>query len=105
RGRGGERRPTGRPSSPRARLFLALGPRAEDREALAAWRDQLVEGRDDLRAMAGESLHLTLAFLGYRPEKEIPAIARAAFAAVRELDPAVLTPREVVPLPRRGPRP
>ena len=54
--------------------------------------------------MAADSLHLTLVFLGYRPEKEIPAIARAAFAAVRELEPAILIPREVVPLPRRGPR-
>ena len=101
---GGARRPSGRPGSPRARLFLALEPRAEDREALAAWRDALVEGRDDLRPMAADSLHLTLVFLGYRPEKEIPAIARAAFAAVRELEPAILIPREVVPLPRRGPR-
>jgi RNA 2',3'-cyclic 3'-phosphodiesterase len=101
---GGERRSSGRPGSPRARLFLALEPCTEDREALAAWRDELVAGRDDLRPMAAESLHLTLAFLGYRPEKEIARIARAAFAAVRELEPAVLVPDAVVPVPRRGPR-
>jgi RNA 2',3'-cyclic 3'-phosphodiesterase len=63
-----------------------------------------VEGRNDLRSPAAETLHLTLAFLGYRPEKEIPAIARAAFGAVEELAPAVLRPAGVVPLPRRGPR-
>ena len=98
------RRASGRPGSPRARLFLALEPCAEDRTALAAWRDELVEGRDDLRPMAADSLHLTLVFLGYRPEKEIDAIAQAAFAAVEQLEPALLTPGEVIPLPRRGPR-
>jgi len=94
----------GRPGSPRARLFLALEPREEDRAELADWRDRLVAGRDDLRPSPAETLHLTLAFLGYRPEKEIPAIARAAFGAVSELAPAVLRPGPVVPLPRRGPR-
>jgi RNA 2',3'-cyclic 3'-phosphodiesterase len=99
-----ERRPSGRPGSPRARLFLALEPRDDDRAALAEWRDRLVAGRDDLRPSAAETLHLTLAFLGYRPEKEIPAIAGAAFGAVEGLPAALLRPADVVPLPRRGPR-
>ena len=94
----------GRPGSPRARLFLALEPREEDRARLADWRDRLVVGREDLRPAAAETLHLTLAFLGYRPEKEIAAIARAAFGAVEGLEPAVLRPAGVVPLPRRRPR-
>ncbi len=85
-------------------MFLALEPRDEDRVALAAWRDALVSGRDDLRPSAAQTLHLTLVFLGYRPEKEIPAIARAALDAVEELEPALLRPAGVVPLPRRGPR-
>jgi 2'-5' RNA ligase len=97
-------RGSGRPGSPRARLFLALEPREEDRTALADWRDRLVAGRDDLRPSPAETLHLTLAFLGYRPKKEIPAIAHAAFGAVGELAPATLRPLSVVPLPRRGPR-
>ena len=83
---------------------MALEPRDEDRTALAAWRDELVTGRDDLRPVAAETLHLTLAFLGYRPEREISAIAQAAFAAAKRLPPAVLTPSDVVALPRRGPR-
>jgi RNA 2',3'-cyclic 3'-phosphodiesterase len=95
---------SGRPGSPRARLFLALEPRDDDRAELAEWRDRLVAGRDDLRPSAAATLHLTLAFLGYRPEKEIPAIAEAAFGAARELEPAVLRPAGVVPAPRRGPR-
>src|SRR5207247_700002 len=83
---------TGGPGSPRARLFLALEPRDEYRAALAAWRDALVSGRDDLRPSAPQTLHLTLVFLGYRAEKEIPAIARAALDAVEELEPALLRP-------------
>jgi 2'-5' RNA ligase len=83
---------------------VALEPAEEDRAALAEWRDRLVAGHDDLRPSAAETLHLTLAFLGYRPEKEIPDIGRAVLGAVEGLPPAALRPAGVVPLPRRGPR-
>jgi 2'-5' RNA ligase len=85
-----------------ARLFVALEPCDEDRAALADWRDRLVAGRDDLRPSAAATLHLTLAFLGRRPEGEIAAIGRAALGAVEGLPPALLHTREVVPVPRRG---
>jgi RNA 2',3'-cyclic 3'-phosphodiesterase len=93
-----------RPGSPRARLFVALEPGEADRRALGAWRDAVVAGRDDLRPVAPETLHLTLAFLGYRPEKEIPAIAAAAFEPLAGVPPVELLPAAVVPVPRRGPR-
>lgn len=93
-----------RPGSPRARLFLALDPPAAARNALAAWRDELVAGRDDLRPVAPEALHVTLVFLGYRPEKEIDAIAETAFGALAGLEPAPLSPAGVRPLPPRAPR-
>jgi RNA 2',3'-cyclic 3'-phosphodiesterase len=65
--------------SPRARLFVALDLPEETREGLVAWgREALADPA--LRPVAPESLHITLAFLGHRPEKEIDAIA----AAVRE---------------------
>lgn len=65
--------------SPRARLFVALDLPDELREGIAAWaREALADPA--LRPVAPESLHATLAFLGYRPEKEIEAIA----AVVRE---------------------
>jgi 2'-5' RNA ligase len=65
--------------SPRARLFVALDLPDELREGIAAWgREALADPA--LRPVAPESLHVTLAFLGYRPEKEIEAIA----AVVRE---------------------
>jgi 2'-5' RNA ligase len=99
-----ERRPSGRPGSPRARLFLALDLPDEVRERLVDWRRGALDGRDDLRPVAPEALHVTLVFLGYRPEKEIPAIAATAFEALRGLRPATLAARAVVPVPKRGPR-
>ena len=60
--------------SPRARLFIALDLPDPLREGIVAWgREQL---RDPaLRVVAPESLHITLAFLGYLPEKEIGPLA------------------------------
>jgi len=59
-----------RPKSPRARLFVALDLPDALREGIVAWgREEL---RDPaLRVVPTESLHVTLAFLGYLPEKEI----------------------------------
>lgn len=56
--------------SPRARLFVALDLPEDLRDGLTAWGER--ELRDPaLRAVRAESLHVTLAFLGYLPEKEI----------------------------------
>lgn len=93
-----------RPGSPRARLFLALDPPPAARAALARWRDGLCAGRDDLRPVPVESLHVTLVFLGYRPEKEIEAIAAAAFDPVSGRAPVELRPVGVRALPPRRPR-
>ena len=62
--------------SPRARLFVALDLPDEVREGIVAWQ----RGIDDpaLRPVKPESLHMTLAFLAYHPEKEIERIADAA---------------------------
>lgn len=60
--------------SPQARLFVALDLPEETRKGLVAWgREALTDPA--LRPVAPDSLHVTLAFLGYRPEKEIEAIA------------------------------
>ena len=56
--------------SPRARLFVALDLPGALRDGIVAWgRREL----DDpaLRVVPRESLHITLAFLGYMPEKEV----------------------------------
>lgn len=56
--------------SPRARLFVALDLPEALREGIVAWGRR--ELRDPaLRVVPPESLHITLAFLGYMPEKEI----------------------------------
>ncbi len=63
--------------SPRARLFIALDLPDPVRDAIAAWgRRELVDPA--LRPVAEESLHITLAFLGYQPEKRIPQLAEIA---------------------------
>jgi len=67
--------------SPRARLFVALDLPDEVREGIVAWgREALSDPA--LRPVAPESLHITLAFLGYRPEEEIERIAAAVEESV-----------------------
>ncbi len=59
--------------SPRARLFVALDLPESLRDGIVAWGRK--ELRDPaLRVVRPESLHVTLAFLGYRPEKEIETL-------------------------------
>jgi 2'-5' RNA ligase len=56
--------------SPRARLFVALDLPDALRDGIAAWsREELSDPA--LRPVPRESLHITLAFLGYRPERDI----------------------------------
>lgn len=85
--------------SPRARLFVALDLPGAVRDGIVDWGR---EALDDpaLRPVAPESLHVTLAFLGYRAEKEIEPIAEV----VREsVGPAPLVElRDPVAIPPRG---
>ena len=70
-----------RPKSPRARLFVALDLPGELREGIVAWgREELSDPA--LRPVAPDSLHITLAFLGHRPEEEIEEIASVMRDAV-----------------------
>jgi 2'-5' RNA ligase len=85
-------------------MFVALDLPEPQRGELAAWRDELIAGRDELRPAAAQTLHITLAFLGWQDEKAAEAIAEAAFSAVRDLAPPILTPAGVRPLPPRSPR-
>jgi 2'-5' RNA ligase len=56
--------------SPRARLFVALDLPEALRDGIVAWGKREL-GDPALRVVPRESLHITLAFLGYLPEKEI----------------------------------
>lgn len=70
----------GRLKSPRARLFVALDLPDGLREGIVAWGRR--ELRDPaLRAVPPESLHVTLAFLGYLPEKEIGRLSNIVEAS------------------------
>lgn len=63
-----------RPKSPRARLFVALDLPERVRGGIAAWGRR--ELRDPaLRPVREGSLHVTLAFLGWKPEKAIEEVA------------------------------
>lgn len=85
--------------SPRARLFLALDLPGSVRAGLEAWGGK--ELRDPaLRPVAPQSLHVTLAFLGYRPEKEIPRLAEILTAAAGQA--VRLELRDPVARPERG---
>jgi RNA 2',3'-cyclic 3'-phosphodiesterase len=85
--------------SPRARLFVALDLPEETREGIVAWGEEALADRA-LRPVAPESLHITLAFLGYRPEKEIEAIAAAVGESAAPAPWVEL--RDPEPLPPRG---
>jgi 2'-5' RNA ligase len=60
--------------SPRARLFIALDLPEVIRGEIVKWGERAL--RDPaLRPVPSESLHITLAFLGWTAEKEIPRLA------------------------------
>jgi len=85
--------------SPRARLFVALDLPEAVRTGIAAWgREELADPA--LRPVALESLHVTLAFLGWTAEKEIPRLAEIV-AASGGPAPAIEL-GDPVPRPERG---
>jgi 2'-5' RNA ligase len=94
---------TERLKSPRARLFVALELPESVRAALAAWQREAVKDDGALRAPASETLHVTLCFLGYVPERKIDEVA----AVVGGLEPRSVELRfelEPVGVPRARPR-
>lgn len=85
--------------SPRARLFVALELPDRVREGIVAWAGEALAD-PALRSSAPESLHVTLAFLGYLPEKEIPRLREIVEAARRPAPTLALG--DPVPRPERG---
>jgi 2'-5' RNA ligase len=63
-----------RPEAPRVRLFVALDLPDATRDEIAAWGKRELSD-PALRPTPRESLHVTLAFLGSRPEREIEKLA------------------------------
>lgn len=88
-----------------ARLFVALDLPGAVVEALVGWRAPLLRGRDDLRAVAPEALHVTLCFLGAQPETALPPLAAVAEScATGTAGASGLALGEPLWLPRRRPR-
>ena len=85
-------------------MFVALEPSDSARRELAAWRDALIAGRDDLRPVPATALHLTLVFLGWQNEADAQAVAAHLRDAAARSAPARLAPSNVKPVPPRGPR-
>ena len=69
---------------------------------MAGWARSVARGGDRIRVVPAHNLHITLAFIGDRPESDIPALG----AALRETatPPAGLSTGAPVWLPRRRPR-
>jgi RNA 2',3'-cyclic 3'-phosphodiesterase len=87
--------------SPRARLFVALDLPEAVRSGIEAWgREEL---RDPaLRPVPRKALHVTLAFLGYRPEKEIGRLAEVVEASGGPAPRIELRDPVAKPSPRRA---
>jgi 2'-5' RNA ligase len=90
-----------KPDHPRVRLFIALDLPARVRAGIAEWGRR--ELRDPaLRPVAEESLHITLAFLGHRPEEQVEPIAEVVRASVAPAPEIVLGQPEQRPLRGRA---
>jgi 2'-5' RNA ligase len=88
--------------SPRARLFVALDLPEPVREGIVAW--QGAELSDEaLRVVGPENLHITLAFLGYTPEKAIGSVAEVVNAVTAQA-PRIEFATEPVGRPKGRPR-
>jgi 2'-5' RNA ligase len=80
--------------APTARLFAAIDPPEDVREALADWGRRACSalepgapgaGRRTLRVLDPELIHLTLCFLGNRPVAELDSLAAALAADGEDL--------------------
>ena len=85
--------------SPRMRLFVALDLPAELRAGIVAWgRRELADSA--LRPVPPESLHITLAFLGYMPERAVEPLGEIV-GALRGTAPTIEL-RDPAARPSRG---
>jgi RNA 2',3'-cyclic 3'-phosphodiesterase len=91
-----------RPS--KARLFVALDLPDDARAELDEWRRRALGGREDLRLVDRDALHVTLVFLGHLPEEEIERIAALVRDAVPAGDPPLLRAKGLAAVPPRRPR-
>jgi 2'-5' RNA ligase len=75
----------------RIRLFCALRLPDETVDELVEWQASLPDGR--FRPVAPDNLHVTLAFLGHRPRRDVEPIGAELAAAARAASPIRLSVR------------
>jgi RNA 2',3'-cyclic 3'-phosphodiesterase len=86
-----------------ARLFVALELPGAVAEALVAWRDPLLrDAGEALRPVAPDALHVTLCFLGSRPQAAVEPLTALVEGCAGPV--AGLALGEPLWLPRRRPR-
>jgi RNA 2',3'-cyclic 3'-phosphodiesterase len=89
--------------SPRARLFVALDLPQDVRAGLVDWQRTALSD-PALRVVRPGALHMTLVFLGYQNEKDVKAIAKAAFDVEAQAPPVELVREPVGVPPGKRPR-
>ena len=85
--------------SPRARLFVALDLPEAIRAGIAEWQRSAVTD-EALRPVAAEALHVTLVFLGWRPQEDVERLGELATAVDRAAPELRMLP-EPVAVPRK----
>lgn len=84
------------------RLFVALELPAGVRAELSGWARHALPGRDGVRRLEGDALHVTLCFLGWRDPTDVGVVASLLEACARPIGPvSVGAP---IWLPPRKPR-
>ena len=77
----------------RIRLFCAIRLPPAALDGLVAWQRRVLADAGEVRVLAPEQLHLTLAFLGHRPTGELGGILGALREAAAGAEPPLLSVR------------
>lgn len=89
-------------TAPKARLFVALDLPEPVRDRLDRWARDRLAGRDALRLIRRDDLHVTLCFLGWRDEADAAGLAEIVRSCA--VPAPGLSLAEAVWLPPRRPR-
>jgi 2'-5' RNA ligase len=76
----------------RLRLFLGFPLPAAAVRAIARWQERDLGAPPRTRIVPGPNMHVTIAFLGSRPNAELDSITAVLRAAAEGVPPPVLTP-------------
>jgi 2'-5' RNA ligase len=76
----------------RLRLFLGFPLPAEAVRAVVGWQKRDLGAPSGTRIVPETNMHVTIAFLGYRPSTELDSITAVLRAAAEGVPPPVLTP-------------